>query len=189
MKIHCIRLPQVQHQHLGLGHFLDRVAQPFAPHSLFLHAAVGHVVDAKQGVCGPRFSTTVQSVAMTGANLCATRFTGKLKGVIAKIGPSGNRRTITARPAVAGCQSSGSHSPPIRVASSAATANVNTARSTSARAALIGVPASRTTVPENFSCLWWIASEIHRRMRCRSNAGIFLVVSNARNAARTAASA
>ena len=89
---------------------------------------------------------------MAGASLCATRFKGKLNGVIASTGPQGNLRDSPHRPAEDGIRSRGNTSPPIRVDSSAATRNVRMARSTSARAALIGLPASRIMVCANCSC-------------------------------------
>ena len=122
----------------------------------------------ESGVCGAGFKVIVQPAAIAGATLCATRFSGKLNGVIARIGPTGNRRTIPARPAVELCQSSGSHSPPMRVASSAATANVKMALSTSTRAVLIGFPASRHITCENSSCRARIPSEIALSIRLRS---------------------
>src|SRR5208283_5038168 len=52
-----------------------------------------------------------QPAAMAGATLWATRFKGKLKGVIPAMGPRGKRLTIPQRPAVDCCQSSGKYSP------------------------------------------------------------------------------
>jgi hypothetical protein len=123
------------------------------------------------GVCGAGFKTVVQPAAIAGATLCATKFSGKLNGVMARIGPSAKRRTIPARPAVEACQSSGSHSPPMRVASSAATANVKIARSTSARAARMGFPASSAIRSPNSSRRVVIPSEMARRMAWRSYVG------------------
>src|SRR5258708_21499578 len=62
---------------------------------------------------------------MAGATLCATRFSGKLNGVIAEIGPRGNLRRIPHRPLAVSEASSGRYSPSMRVDSSAATAKVN----------------------------------------------------------------
>ena len=59
--------------------------------------------------CG--FTTTALPAANAGATLCATRFNGKLKGLIPTIGPSGTRRTCASRPSVPGIQSRGTTSP------------------------------------------------------------------------------
>ena len=57
-------------------------------------------------------------------------------------GPRGNRRTSASRPVAAGSVSSRCSSPEKRRASSAAQRNVDTARPTSARAHLSGLPFS-----------------------------------------------
>jgi hypothetical protein len=47
---------------------------------------------AVSGVSSAGFSTTVFPAASAGPTLCATRFSGKLKGVMAETTPSGVRR-------------------------------------------------------------------------------------------------
>src|SRR3954463_9522973 len=92
------------------------------------------------------------------------------------------------RPVVNSCRSSGRYSPPMRAASSAATLKVNTARSTSARAVLMGLPASRAIMRANSSRFCWILAETARRISCRLNTGSLRVISNARTLAAIAAS-
>ena len=46
---------------------------------------------AVSGASGVGFKTTVFPATKAGANLCATRFKGKLKGVIATTTPAGSR--------------------------------------------------------------------------------------------------
>ena len=58
--------------------------------------------------------------ANAGATLWTTRLSGKLNGVMPRIGPIGNRRVIPQCDSMPGDQSSGTTSPPIRFASSAA---------------------------------------------------------------------
>ena len=79
---------------------------------------------------------------MAGAILCAARLSGKLNGLIAAIGPIGNRRVMPTRSFDAAMRSSGMTSPAIRSASSAPSRKVSAARSTSTSASRIGLPAS-----------------------------------------------
>ena len=53
--------------------------------------------NAVNGVCGAGFRIIGQPAAMAGATLCATRFKGKLKGVIASTGP--HRKSLHQSPA------------------------------------------------------------------------------------------
>ncbi len=99
---------------------------------------------AVNGVCGAGLRITGQPAAIAGATLWATRFRGKLKGVMASTGPMGKRCTSPQRPSLPSIRSSGMLSPPSREASSAAVLKVSTARSTSARAMRTGLPASAT---------------------------------------------
>ena len=94
------------------------------------------------GVDDDGLTTIVFAAASAGATLCATRLNGELNGVIAATGPIGNRRTSPRRPSPAGTPSSGTISPSIRVASSAAIRNVLTARSHSSRLSQIALPVS-----------------------------------------------
>src|SRR5205085_772977 len=141
---------------------------------------------AVSGVCGAGFRTMVQPQAMAGATLWATRFNGKLNGVMAAMAPMGKRRTMPQRPAVEACRSIGRYSPPMRPASSAATVKVKTARSTSARAVLMGFPACRQILRANSSCRCAMPCATSRKIRWRSKAGKRHVVSNVRTAAAIA---
>lgn len=80
--------------------------------------------------------------AIAGATLCATRFSGKLNGAMPSTTPRGKRRTTAKRPVPPGSVSSRMVSPLVRRASSAAQRNTDTARPTSPRAHLIGLPFS-----------------------------------------------
>ena len=50
------------------------------------------MINAPIGVFSDGFNTNGQPAAMAGATLCATRFNGKLNGVMNDTGPSGTRR-------------------------------------------------------------------------------------------------
>ena len=50
------------------------------------------------GVLDVGLAMTVLPAAMAGAILCDGRLRGKLKGLIARIGPMGKRRTMPVRP-------------------------------------------------------------------------------------------
>ncbi len=62
-------------------------------------------------------SPTVFPAAIAGPTLCATKFNGKLNGVIAPITPIGFRIVYAIRPSAPGAASSGNVSPYIRFAS------------------------------------------------------------------------
>src|ERR687895_1364312 len=94
------------------------------------------------GVCDAGFSTTGQPAAIAGANLWATRLSGKLKGEIAATTPTGTRRVKLVLPAPAAVASIGTTSPANVRACAAANANVSTARAASTRAVLSGLAAS-----------------------------------------------
>ncbi len=102
--------------------------------------------------------------AIAGATLWTTRFNGKLKGEMPNIGPIGNLLLIAVlffeRPEM----SNGMYSPNILLDSSAAIWNVPTALSTSARASVMGFPASSAIVRANSSLLLWIPSPILQRI-------------------------
>ena len=66
------------------------------------------------------FNTTVFPAPIAGPTLCATKFNGKLNGVIAPITPIGFRIVYAIRPSAPGAASNGNVSPYIRFASSAA---------------------------------------------------------------------
>src|SRR6185503_9553600 len=138
------------------------------------------------GSCGGGFRVRVAPQAIAGAILWAARSTGKLNGVIAAIGDSGKRRVMAIRPAPAGTESAGSISPEMRVASSAASRNTKTARSSSRRACAIGFPASSARVRARSSRSAARPSATLRSAAARSYAGI---VRHARTAATFASSA
>ncbi len=106
--------------------------------------------------------------AMAGASLWAARFSGKLNGLIAAIGPIGKRRVMPTRSLLLGIRSSGISSPVIRSASSAPRRKVRTARSTSTSASRIGLPASSAMSRPSSSRRALIPALISRRIRPRS---------------------
>ena len=97
---------------------------------------------ADSGVAGAGLTTIGAPTAMAGASLCATRLSGKLNGLMPRIGPRILRCTTAIRPSAAGSVSRRWSSPEKRRASSAAQRNVDTARAASARAHLSGLPFS-----------------------------------------------
>ncbi|CAM5679351.1 hypothetical protein SBADM41S_06034 [Streptomyces badius] len=95
------------------------------------------------GVAGAGFRMIGAPTAMAGATLWALRFNGKLKGAMPRTAPRGKRRVSPRRPVPPRSVSSRWASPPLkRRASSAANRNTDTARPTSPRAHLIGLPFS-----------------------------------------------
>ncbi len=106
--------------------------------------------------------------AIAGATLWAARLSGKLNGLIAAIGPIGNRRVIPIRPFEAGIRSSGIVSPVIRSASSAPSRNVRVARSTSTSASRIGLPASAAISAPSVARRAATPAEMSRRILPRS---------------------
>ncbi len=64
----------------------QHIESAIRPSGLLNHSASN---SAESGVCGAGFSTMEQPAAMAGATLCATRFSGKLKGVMPATGPEG----------------------------------------------------------------------------------------------------
>ena len=97
------------------------------------------------GSCGGGLSTSVAPHAIAGASLWIESSSGKLNGVMALMGASGKRRLSAQRPSPDGRRSSGSTSPCMRLASSAAISSTKSARSTSSRASVMGLPASRAS--------------------------------------------
>ena len=145
-------------------------------------------VSAEIGVCEAGLSTTGQPAAIAGASLCATRFSGKLNGEIAAIGPIGKRRTMPWRPSPPGVASRCSSSSWKRVASSAAAAKVAALRPTSTRACLIGLPASSAIMRASGSARAAISSDTLRSTAARLWPGSLRVTSNAATAAWIACS-
>lgn len=78
-----------------------------------------------------------------GANLCATRLSGKLNGVMPKTVPRGNWRTKTARPSAPSIVSARRNSPSRRRDSSEAQRKVPIARVTSSEDAFRGFRSRR----------------------------------------------
>ena len=95
------------------------------------------------GVADAGLTTIGAPTASAGATLCATRFSGKLNGVIPRTGPTGNRRISPIRdPSAASVSRRISSSSPWRITSDAQR-NVETARVASTVAHLSGLPPSR----------------------------------------------
>ncbi len=110
-----------------------------SPASSMISATVSIVSGSRDG----GLSTMEQPAAMAGAILWAARLSGKLKGLMAATGPTGNRRVMPTRPRDAALRSSGMVSPVMRSASSAPSRKVRMARSTSPSASRMGLPDSR----------------------------------------------
>ncbi len=95
------------------------------------------------GVADAGFTTIGAPTASEGATLCATRFSGKLNGVIPSTGPNANRRiSPILDPSDASVSSRISSSSPWRI-TSLAQRNVEIARVASTVAHLSGLPPSR----------------------------------------------
>ncbi|CAB4576035.1 unannotated protein [freshwater metagenome] len=104
-----------------------------------------------KGVWDAGFSTTAQPAAIAGPTLCTTRFKGKLNGAMAPTTPIGIRMVNPNFPSPAGIASMATTSPTKVRASTAENRNVPTARSTSTRAVLTGLAASRAMAMANSS--------------------------------------
>lgn len=95
------------------------------------------------GVAGAGLRMIGAPAAIAGATLWAHRFSGKLNGAMPSTTPFGKRRVRARRPWPPASVSRRWASPPLnRRASSAANRNTETARPTSPRAHLIGLPFS-----------------------------------------------
>ena len=88
-------------------------------------------VSAESGVSLAGLRITALPAASAGPTLWQTRLSGKLNGVIAATTPHGTRSVKPSLPAPPGAPSSGSTSPPSRLASSAESSIVSAARLTS----------------------------------------------------------
>jgi len=117
------------------------------------------------------FKITGQPDAMAGPSLWEARLSGKLNGAIPPTTPAGNHLTSPSLRLPAGVQSSPRYSPPIRRASSAATKKVWMARSTSPKAYLTGLAASKAISRAKTSLSVFINSTRFIRMADRSCAG------------------
>ncbi len=131
-------------------------------------STISAIVSIVSGSLLGGLSTTGLPEAMAGANLCAARLSGKLKGLIAAIGPIGKRRVIPTRSLDEAIRSSGISSPYMRSASSAPSRKVMTARSTSTSESRIGLPDSSVMVRASSSRRVFTPSLISRRIRPRS---------------------
>src|SRR6266540_1763611 len=143
---------------------------------------------AVTGVRGDGFRITGLPAASAGASLWSARLSGKLKGVIAVTGPTGNRRTAQKAPSPRGSMSTGTTSPSNRVASSEASRIVVRPLSSSASAYRRGFPASAMIVSTNSARRASTSSRSRRRTSERRCAGRRRVSSNPAAAAAIARS-
>ncbi len=141
------------------------------------------------GVCGAGFNTMGFPTARAGATLWATRFSGKLNGVMPSIGPMGTRRYSPKWLSVPGVMSNGTISPGMRLASSAATVNVMMARPISRRASVMGLPDSEDRQRAKSSLRAVTPSAIFCSAADRTCAGSLRLTAKAATAARMASSA
>ena len=118
---------------------------------------------AVSGVVDAGFRTSVFPTASAGPTLCATRFRGKLNGVIAETTPSGTRSQYPTRPSPAKLASIGTVSPWIRFASSAENRYVSTDRDTSPTEYFHAFPASRQMIAATSS--WRFSRSWHALLR------------------------
>ncbi len=107
---------------------------------------------------------------------------------MAAITPTGSRSVIAQRPLPAGEASMGTTSPHSRCASSEENSKVSAARSTSARASRIGLPASELRASDNSSRRARTMSDDLRKMAARSSRVNSRMTRAAEYAASTAAS-
>jgi hypothetical protein len=126
--------------------------------------------------------------AIAGATLCATRLSGKLNGAMPSTGPRGTRRTSAIRPVAAGSVSSRCRLPDQRRASSAPQRKVDTARATSSRAHLSGLPDSAVISAATSSLRSASRRDTWSRAAARACAGSAAQAARAAEAADTAAS-
>src|SRR5512140_503312 len=139
---------------------------------------------ADSGVVDAGFSTIVFPTASAGPTLWATRFSGKLNGVIAPTTPTGQRSQTPTRPSPAALASIGTVSPWIRLDSSAEKRNVSIDRETSPTEYFHAFPASRQMIAAISSWCFSRSSHALVRILYRLWAG---VLDHAGNAARAAA--
>src|SRR5512134_338920 len=107
---------------------------------------------AVSGVVEAGFSTIVFPTASAGPTLWATRFSGKLNGVMAETTPKRLRSQNPTRPSPAKLASIGTVSPWIRLASSAENRYVSIDRETSPMEYFHAFPASRQMIVATSSC-------------------------------------
>ena len=128
-----------------------------APSGSSVSARISPKIRAEIGVRLLGLSTSGQPAAIAGATLWATKFKGKLKGVISATGPTPTLRVMPIYPAVSTELPRSMTVPSLREHSSAATWKVTWARLTSACAAAMGLPASITRT--------WASSSARSAMR------------------------
>src|SRR5512143_1698057 len=143
---------------------------------------------AVSGVVDAGFRTSVFPTASAGPTLWATRFSGKLNGVIAETTPRGTRSQYPTRPSPAKLASIGTVSPWIRFASSAENRYVSTDRETSPTEYFHAFPASRQMIVAIFSWRSSRSREAFDRILNRLCAGVRDQAGNASWAARMARS-
>ena len=117
--------------------------------------------DSGVSVAGLR--TMALPAAKAGPTLWQTRCSGKLNGLMPTTTPQGTRRVKPTLSRTPGAPSSGSTSPPRRLASSADRAMISVARSTSMFASPTGLPSSRVMIFDSSAARSTISSEA----RCR----------------------
>ena len=146
-------------------------------------------ISPDSGVAGAGLRMIGAPTAMAGAILWAHRFSGKLNGAMPRTTPFGKRRVSASRPVPPASVSRRWASPPLkRRASSAAKRKTDTARPTSPRAHLIGLPFSAE--------ISWAISSVRSTSRCdtwsraaaRTWAGVAANSSRTAYAAATASS-
>ena len=138
------------------------------------------------GVDDAGFTTIGEPTASAGATLWATRFSGKLNGVMPSTGPIGNRRRMPMRePSDASVSRRISSSSPCRITSDAHR-NVDTARVASTVAHLSGLPPSfaissafSSIVSDNRFEMWSSASDRAWIGRCRDSLNVSCAVAAA----------
>ena len=128
--------------------------------------------NAESGVSVAGLMSTALPPAMAGPTLCATRFKGKLKGVIAATIPTGTRRVNPSLPTPPGAASSGNTSPVMRRASSAERSMVSAARATSSLPSARILPSSVEIIVPRSSTRSRISAAAWRRISHRCIAGI-----------------
>lgn len=78
----------------GAASSLLQVMTENAPLGKSVSASTSAMISAPTGVFAAGLSTKGQPAAIAGATLCATRFSGKLNGVMKLHSPTGTRRVI-----------------------------------------------------------------------------------------------
>ena len=131
---------------------------------------------ADSGVRSDGLSTTAQPAARAGATLCSTRLSGKLNGVIAATTPNGWGMVKPSGVTPGVISSNWTASAGSRRASSAAMRSVDTARPTSTRAAVMGLPASARSnsakVSDRSATSWLVRSSRSARLAAGQPASI-----------------